>query len=127
MTDHPITRQHDLPPLWDGGTVEWRGWEPQPWGTWAFHGNRDRCVGCGFETDPIVNRGWVTFTGRRKPFYLSVFRCQECRHDTVVDLSTGTVWELGVEDYSDEGSIHDPLHTRANLIAAARAAVREGR
>ena len=106
-----LARPHDLPPMWDGHTVEWRGWHEMPavhlCGRGASAMQREVCTACG-SVEPTVrnvgtyyvrNQSRGTTDGRR----LTAIRCPDCRHDSVRDYD-GVWWDLGPEDYDDEGS-----------------------
>lgn len=111
--------RHDLPPRWDGRTVEWRGWTNTPPVMCPRVSYREPCVKCGSTSQPIINRGAVWTTpgetasisrarleqGRHLAGNLHAFRCPNCRHDTVLDsLTDGNWWDLDEADYTDEGS-----------------------
>ena len=105
-------RRHDLPPRWDGCTVEWQGWHVDDT-TLRFHLRRECCHTCGSLEWPVINVGRVRADGRgvwilhRSGGYqlgrLYAFRCPDCKHDRVVDLA-GVEWDLDDTDYDDEGS-----------------------
>lgn len=123
MTDSPdlfaATREHDLPPKWDGCPVEWGPWReappvlicPPPKG----HGT---CPECGSTAtrmtatglrhiaygDNVVRVGTGRLQPREMTASLSAVRCPDCMHDIVVDLWTDSVWDLDPTDYEDEGS-----------------------
>lgn len=124
-----MSRAFDLPPRWDGRVVMWSGWEESTVFLCAPP-EREACTVCGSVTPPAVNRG--TFyprngdthealvevtakrTGRRylkgrtvrtkpHPRFLA-FRCPDCRHDYVFDMTTETWWDLDDGDYGPDGS-----------------------
>lgn len=120
MTDLlTLSRDHDLPPKWDGHPVEWEGWRdsidvficPPP-------RDREPCEACGCIGKPVMNSGtvtvhWpdsVTAIGRTRlrervsRSRLTVFRCTQCRHDTVLDHNTDQWWDLDYTDYGPDGS-----------------------
>lgn len=114
------TREHDLPPRWDGYAVEWSEWKssrdvricPPP-------KTRERCDACGSSEPPVhsIGRVWSDGTnvlrirrGRlRERFLVAViyaFRCPDCQHDQVLDSlrAGGQWWDLDPTDYEDAGS-----------------------
>lgn len=127
-----MSRQFDLPPMWDGLVVQWRGWEPQ---LRAFICPPPKdpacCRKCGSLTAPVCNVGYVatspavthadveyeeanrrrlgSLAHKRKPLVwmrLFVWRCPDCRHDVVHDNDTDECWDLDDTDYGPDGS-HD--------------------
>lgn len=114
-------RDHDLPPRWDGHTVEWQGWRsdlPQPVCAKARAALRaEACPACGHIGERPMNRGIVrrahTIRGG-KPIRrgislvrnLFAFRCQNCCHDQVLDNLSNDAqwWDLDDTDYTDQGS-----------------------
>jgi hypothetical protein len=54
------------------------------------------------------NRARLGWASSRRPalalWRLFAFRCQDCRHDQVLDLNTRELWDLDHTDYGPEGS-----------------------
>lgn len=112
------SREHDLPPKWDGHPVEWDGWSeasdificPPP--------GDEPCHMCGSVRRGLITGGTVTadwpdgvaairqarLRERVTRWRLSVFRCPDCRHDTVWDMRTDQWWDLDHSDYGPDGS-----------------------
>lgn len=92
---------HDLPPRWDDQRVTWT-----PWSTLAVFICRgsttdiQRCDACGSSAIPAVATGHIDGT----PRMLIAERCPDCKHDTVYDPDTHTLWDLDPSDYDDTGS-----------------------
>jgi hypothetical protein len=126
---------HDLPPLWDGRRVEWKGWTSDA-STLGWHGRPQTCEVCGHVGDRAINLGLVfphpgeTMTepktvrskrvkGReyvrnvtvlaRPIYWLTAFRCSSCHLDTVWDRRTDEWWDLDPSDYGDDGSTDGAL------------------
>lgn len=106
------TREHDLPPKWDGAATSWGDWDEM--GTvLCSKVKREPCDRCGSTTQPRVAVGF-TIPTRSGPVVhlherrLHAFRCPGCLHDTVWDMSTGEWWDLDPTDYDDEGSNPPP-------------------
>lgn len=125
-------REHDLPPLWDGRVVLWRGWEdPEPGHVFICPPPKQRhvCEGCGSLEPWVTNRGMVavspsltreellyeeenrarlgSLAHKRKPralWRLHAYRCPDCKLDTVWDHDTDQWWTLDFTDYGPEGS-----------------------
>lgn len=100
-------RAHDLPVSWDGAPVTWRGWEPALAGVVFICPPpkvAPHCSRCGSIEKPIRNRGFVDDDGRQV-LQLLVDRCPDCSFDQVWDLEADVWWDLGPEDYGDEGSV----------------------
>lgn len=106
-------RAHDLPPRWDGSTVEWGGWQVEDT-TLRYHVKARCCRFCGSLEWPVANIGMVrtdaprgVMSIRKRYGYqlgrLYAFRCPDCKRDQVVDLA-GVLWDLDDTDYGDEGS-----------------------
>ena len=63
---------------------------------------------------------------------LTAFRCHHCNLDSVWDWTTNEWWLLDHTDYGDDGSSPpapvppEPVKSQAELIAAARAAIKTG-
>ena len=136
-------RAHDLPPSWDGTPLTWRGWEP------ALEGAificpppkiPSHCSRCGSVARPLRNVGLSDAPEVGHPVqHVIAYRCPDCRFDQAWDLVADAWWDLGPEDYGDGGSVPpaDPRPSpgvpkrqppsRADAIAAARAAVDEAR
>lgn len=117
------SREHDLPPRWDGWPVEWDGWRdrqlvficPPP-------ADREPCTACGSITPAVMNNGTVTADMPQQVarirranlcepvvrWRLTVFRCPDCRHDVVWDTRTDQWWDLDYTDYGPDGS-KDPV------------------
>lgn len=108
-------REYDLPPMWDGKKVTWS----DDWEVYDLHvcppPKDKRTCTCG-STKPMLRKqgevGPYKSAHRAKynelrtrPLWrsLTVFRCSECELDTVLDFN-GDFWELGLEDYGDQGS-----------------------
>lgn len=116
-------RPHDLPPLWDGRTVQWSAWEDQRLPTLVFHVPADHwaCTGCGWIRDTelraigtlmpgsVADTAWPTVR-------LVVRRCPGCHLDEVTDISTGEVWDLEEHDYADAGSWPDDVPIQGTLF-----------
>lgn len=111
------TRPNDLPPKWDGHPVEWRDWQLPPQLIVCPPVRRDCCPRCASIAERPCNRGTARInprtqldllragrTGRAILITLVAFRCTDCRHDQVLEVSTGKWWDLGPDDYQDEGS-----------------------
>ena len=109
----PAPRAHQLPPKWDGCTVEWEGWQRDDT-TLRFHMRGDCCPHCGSLTDRVFAAGMVRADGPRGVLALHkargyqlgrlyAFRCPDCQHDQVTDLA-GITWDLDDTDYGDDGS-----------------------
>lgn len=126
------TREHDMPPRWDGLAVRWTPWEPQLVGfICPPPKTRPCCSRCGSPHPPVVARGYIARSAvvtpemlaandaardrlpfgqrhRVKPLALlrlHAFRCQDCRHDEVWDRDTDELFDLDPTDYGDEGSV----------------------
>jgi len=104
---------HQLPPRWDGCTVEWGEWQRDD-STLRFHRRPDCCPVCGSLAERVHAAGKVRTDGpqvfllRRlrtgyQPGRLYAWRCPDCQHDQVTDLA-GVVWDLDDTDYGDGGS-----------------------
>lgn len=128
------TREHDLPPRWDGRTVTWEPWRapadmfvcPPARGR-----GRDRCTRCGSTAAQALTAGIVhplpgdtvatdrvrrtSRTGREyvsgtmavpawPVIRLHAFRCPHCLHDTVWDCEQDQWWDLDPGDYGPDGS-----------------------
>lgn len=131
MTDLlTMTREHDLPPKWNGRAVLWEGWRATPGPVFICPPPKLRCCeGCGSLAEPVSNRGlvsvWSSFTHddlraeeenrarlgslahKRKPralWRLRAYRCPDCKLDTVWDTDTDEWWTLDHTDYGHEGS-----------------------
>lgn len=124
-----LPTEHDLPPLWDGRRVTWRGWTV-PMSTVRWHMAPEACTRCGStepssmnpgtveplpgeQVDMAVERrtkrsGVVYLTSRRVAAWavqrLMAFRCATCHHDTVWDMQ-GEWWDLDESDYGEAGSV----------------------
>ena len=109
----PAARAHQLPPKWDGCTVEWGEWQRDD-STLRFHIRPDCCPICGSLAERVFAVGMVRtdgpciFLARRsrsgyQPGRLFAWRCPDCKHDQVTDLG-GVTWDLDDTDYDDEGS-----------------------
>lgn len=128
------SREHDLPPLWDGRRVDWSAWKDVEPGSLAFHAPADAfaCTGCGWISDTQLRavgrvhpEPGATFTVHRDvpskrvpgstwvrktevPAWpiarLVVRRCTGCGLDQVTDMETDEVWDLDPSDYTDAGS-----------------------
>lgn len=101
-----LARDHDLPPMWDGHPVTWTGWQimniticppPKP----------ECCQVCGSLAPRVINHGRYfrldRRTGREQHPALTAYRCPDCKTDQVCDWR-GVWWDLGPEDYGDDGS-----------------------
>lgn len=105
-----MSRPFDLPPKWDGASVEWLGeWEEEPWTSHRFHAPladfacRNRC---GSLAPRLTRRGVVgdpSVTAIHR-LLLYVTRCPDCGHDTVLRLDTDEAWDLDDTDYGPDGS-----------------------
>lgn len=132
MTLTLLPRVHDLPPRWDGRTVEWGPWQ-QVRTSLPFHVPLDQqaCTTCGLIDEPLTAGGKVlplpgetfewpdvrtlpsgrTYTRgtKRVPAWpvlcLVAFRCPGCGADRVHDERTGETWDLDASDYGDAGSV----------------------
>jgi|SRR5699024_5201304 len=93
---------NDLPPKWDGRTVEWEGWEPPIFICPPLPDHERACDQCGTIDSKQSNTGRIhTEQGID---LLIASRCQHCNHDTVYEATTQQVWDLDPSDYSDDGS-----------------------
>jgi len=103
-----LSREFDLPPRWDGGPVEWGPWEPvTPMFMCPPPSDMGACDQCGSLEPQITARGVVTplpGVERDGVHQLRVTRCPDCKHDRVVDYDTFDVFDLGPEDYTENGS-----------------------
>lgn len=106
MTDlFQATREHDLPPRWDGAAVEWGPWREPPV---VFACDRSRkkqvtrevCGHCDADAAQLMATGRTTDRTA-----LTAFRCPVCGHDTVFCMDTGEWWDLDPTDYQDAGSV----------------------
>ena len=116
-----VQRRHknDLPPKWDGVTINWSGWTRLEQSSLRFH-HDDQCTDCGSVDQCYVNtgRGLVDdseainrsvidiFTKRHIGdihIRLTAFRCAGCGRDHVLD-GNGVTWTLDASDYQDKGS-----------------------
>lgn len=88
--------QHDLPPLWDGQPIKWRGWNP---GFRLTH-FAQVCDRCGNTEPPDSNYGLVNNRIR-----MLAYRCTKCRLDLVVDILGDRTWVLDDDDYGPGGSV----------------------
>lgn len=130
MTDlFTATREHDLPPKWDGLAVIWEPWEPAG-DIFICPAAPTGCTECGSTATPISSRGTVAVshivTRQRLADYLTnrsrlgplayrarilgtgrlfAYRCPDCHHDSVHDLNTRESWDLDCTDYGDDGSV----------------------
>ena len=119
-------RLHDLPPLWDGHRVKWRGWRAAMRSSADFHIRQPEV--CNFCADPTPASsnvgvvyasmaGLLRFPRRTSPTqrveeatlgrpvqWLTAYRCPSCRRDQVEDRVTGELWDLDDPDYGDDGS-----------------------
>lgn len=105
------TRKHDLPPKWDGFTIDWNGWHPTL-DVRVCHPPKtpERCGHCGSTARQICNKGVVSITGlprigkRTRPNYAVLFaiRCPDCLSDRV--WAHPDWFDIDDDDYSDEGS-----------------------
>jgi len=106
-------RAHQLPPRWDGCTVEWGEWQRDDTSL-RFHLRPDCCPMCGSLTARVHAMGLLRADGQRtfllrrlrsgyQPGRLHAWRCPDCQHDQVADLG-GCVWDLDDTDYTDDGS-----------------------
>ena len=109
----PAPRAHQLPPKWDDCTVEWGEWQRND-STLRLHVRPECCPNCGSLTERVLNVGKLrndgprVFLARRsrsgyQPGRLFAWRCPDCKHDQVTDLS-GVTWDITDDDYTDEGS-----------------------
>lgn len=98
------SREHDLPPMWDGTPVAWGPWSRDT-SSVIHHAPVDdiACHVCGVIEQPLLAGGWVP----RRVVRLLAVRCG-CGHDTVYDEQTGEVWDLDPSDYTDAGSWPEP-------------------
>lgn len=119
------SREHDLPPKWDGRAVRWAPWTDQP----LMHicpppKGRDVCPACGSTARRVVARGLVAHrrgttidqfdsyerahkVGLIAFWRLFAHRCPDCRHDQVWDIDRDEWWDLDdLDDYGPEGSTH---------------------
>ena len=121
------SREHDLPPKWDGNAVLWSEWGENPFRhAFICPPPRERrvCPRCGSIEDPVYARGMVAQKrstdvdrirrykaigrpGEVAPWRLFAFRCVDCRHDQVYDMHKSEWWDLDPNDYGDDGSV-DP-------------------
>ena len=105
-------RAHQLPPKWDGCTVEWGEWQRDD-SSLRLHLRPDCCPICGSLTARTMAMGMVRSDGPRVFFLRShrgyqlgrlfAWRCPDCKHDQVTDLG-GALWDLDDTDYDDDGS-----------------------
>lgn len=103
-----LARDHDLPPKWDGHPVAW-----QPWTDWhdnttaAYHREPpvEVCEYCGHRGPRVICHGIAERPDGRIYARLTANRCPDCKHDQVLDFTTETTWDLGPEDYGDDGSV----------------------
>lgn len=112
MTDGPdlfaATREHDLPPKWDGAPMQWGQWDemaavicakvrPEPCERCGSTARRGSSTGTvrPTRTGPVIN-----LHHRR----LHALRCPDCLHDTVWDPGNDEWWDLDPTDYGDDGS-----------------------
>ena len=106
-------RAHQLPPKWDGCTVEWGEFRRDD-STLRLHARPDCCPLCGSLTERVLAVGMVRTDGpqislarRSRSGYqtgrLLAWRCPDCKHDQVTDLG-GATWDLDDTDYDDDGS-----------------------
>lgn len=103
MTTTTTTREHDLPPRWDGHPVTWEAWSTEVPTTLRLHvDDGGACDRCGSLELARTTQGVVTAPDE-PPHRLYLSRCADCAHDTVVDHD-GVVWELDPSDYTDQGS-----------------------
>jgi hypothetical protein len=117
------TREHDLPPLWDGRVVQWSPWVDQQMGSLVFHVPADHwaCTGCGWIRDTELRAvGTLMPPGGVIVMYpvvrLLVRRCPGCHLDQVSDIVTGDVWDLEGRDYTDAGSWADDAPVQGTLF-----------
>ncbi len=104
-------RANDLPTKWDGVPVTWGGWEDQPWTTLVFHVKQTPCGKCGSLAQPKLNKGLALRDSRVdalvRCFRLFAYRCPDCHHDQVYEMTPGDedrLWDLDETDYGSEGS-----------------------
>lgn len=101
-----VPADHDLPPSWDGVSIEWWGWGTSDTSL-EYHLPLDQlaCTHCGGLGGARINWG-----SRHEPKEdrqirsLWAARCQDCGHDQVHDILTKEHWDLDPDDYGDEGS-----------------------
>jgi len=124
-----LPSRNDLPLLWDGRVVEWRGWSDGTT-TMALHNPKERCTGCGSSAEPAINAGIMdakqgemveheplkktksgrTYRGRtilvpaNRWARLFAFRCPDCQQDEVWDKDADEWWTLDESDYGSDGS-----------------------
>lgn len=99
------TREHDLPPRWDGEPVTWAPWgqdsltvficpplAPEP------------CSWCGSTAGEDTATGTLRSRWRRQQDRLVVHRCRGCLRDRVLECWSGQWWDLDEHDYEPGGS-----------------------
>lgn len=132
-----MTREHGLPPYWDGLPVLWGAWRGDtPFIMCGRAPVQSPCHSCGLIRPRALARGYTatsplatheTLRRRRdeiaayRPGYgmplprplgfyrLTAFRCTHCGADSVYDHDTGQSWDLDDTDYGDGGSCEDGL------------------
>lgn len=120
-------RPHDLPPLWDGRTVQWSDWTDETGlaarTTLVFHVPADHwaCTGCGWIRDSELRAVGTLLPGSVADtawpvVRLVVRRCPGCHLDQVTDISTGEVWDLEDADYGAAGSWPDDMPIQGTLF-----------
>lgn len=116
------TREHDLPPRWDGHPITWQEWSTAP--TPVCPRAQSACEECGVVGPRLTARGTISVVPdfdeglpgevtdlararaeRRPPTHVLIaVRCPSCMHDNVWDSRTDAVWDLDSTDYTDSGS-----------------------
>lgn len=107
-----VPEGHDLPPLWDGETVQWGSWSHHET-TIRFHVPAEQlaCEQCGAIGESMISFG-ARAVAQPTPGWehgallrdLVAYRCRHCGHDRVQDRRDGTWWDLDASDYGDAGS-----------------------
>lgn len=114
-------RAHDLPPLWDGLVVIWRGWQTVEGHVFICPPPKEPacCKACGSLQPSPSNHGLVALSkgtdretierharpGMVATYRLVAFRCTDCLFDQVWDTDADQWWDLDETDYVDEESV----------------------
>lgn len=107
---------HDLPPRWDGFTVEWaEQWEPLSASLSVHLDDLGACEECGSVAWRLTRFGRYWAVGlrlehspltkpSRKINRLLASRCQDCDHTTITEVGTWQTWDIDPSDLTDAGS-----------------------
>lgn len=107
---------HDLPPRWDGHTVEWAPQWAQLATSLSLHlEDFGACEECGSVQWRLTRSGSYRAPDPQQdttpptrpdlqPHRLTASRCQDCAHTTITEITTGKTWTIDATDLTDDGS-----------------------